>query len=82
MTAIEKCGYIQCQIDISEIIWEREKDVIRRADVVKQCITKETSFLRKQELISEMNKLLGELEGLKKVIELISSLKPGTDSSH
>lgn len=71
---LERCGYIKCQIEMSEYIRERTHELGAEMTNLRKEISACESLLSKQELITKLSALDGEREGLRRVWRHISSV--------
>lgn len=77
---MQKCGFLRCQIEVTEIIIEREKVLSTAMKKLEEELEKTKELLKRQEKINALHRLRGEAEALKIVCQQVFSLLPPTSS--
>jgi len=73
---MQKCGFLRCQIEVTEIIIEREKALSKAMKKLEAELEETKELLKRQEKINALYRLRGEAEALKSVCSQIFSLQP------
>lgn len=71
---LEKAGYIKCQIDMTKLIFAREKEVFTLVNKLKAEL-ENSEGLERRDRLNEISLLLGEQDALKTLWVMLSSLK-------
>lgn len=72
---LERCGFIRCQIDVTDMILIKQKTVLDKLKVIRERMEKEIPFLERQELKNEAFRLTGESDALRLLWTYISQLR-------
>lgn len=70
---LERSGYLRCQIQVTDLIRLKEKDLYDTIKRVRFEIMNSDSLLKKQDLINELAGLMGEARALRELWEKILS---------
>ncbi len=77
---MQKFGYLRCQIEVTDIIIEREKLLSAAVKKLEAELIHPDELLKRQEKINALHQLRGEAEALKSICHQVFSLQPPTSS--
>lgn len=72
---LEKAGYIQCQMDVSDHLQACFNDITVRLKELEAEIVSASGLLIKQKKVSELMKLTGQATSFKELLRFVSNLK-------
>lgn len=72
---MERCGYLKCQIQLSDLVRARQKDLNKEMTQVHLEIKEAKSLMESMKKIRELARLEGEMDGLTQIWRKLSVLQ-------
>lgn len=74
-TVLQKCGYIKCQVEITDLVLKRQKELDTKIKVLREEIYSFKGLIGKQEKAKDLAELVGEARALKVLTDHVFALK-------
>lgn len=74
-TLLERCGYIRCQIEITDFLIAKELEIYSKMKIERDKLNLEAALLKRQAILKVLAELQGELVAIRALCVHVSSLR-------